>query len=127
MTGFFCAIFGAVLGWLQIHNERHRDLWAFLVHRPVTRTEILLGKIIAGLVLYTLGGGLAAGWLYRLGGIPGHVAAPFQWAMLCRSPALFLSGIVFYFAGMLTGLRQARWYASRTFGLGLAFMDPSGE
>ena len=24
----FCAIFGAVLGWLQIHNERHRDLWA---------------------------------------------------------------------------------------------------
>ena len=33
LIGFFCAIFGAVLGWFQIHNESHRDLWAFLIHR----------------------------------------------------------------------------------------------
>jgi hypothetical protein len=32
----------------------------------------------------------------------------------------FLTGIAYYFAGLLTGLRQARWYASRSFGLGLA-------
>jgi hypothetical protein len=118
-TGFFCAIFGAVLGWFQIHNERHRDLWAFLIHRPITRTGIFLGKIIGGLVLYVLVAGLPlvcfVGWAL----VPGHVAAPFEWAMLQPIAAFFLLGIICYFAGMLTGLRQARWYASRAFGLGV--------
>ena len=48
-TGWFCAIFGAVLGWLQIHNERRPDLWGFLLHRPMTRTGIFLGKTSPGL------------------------------------------------------------------------------
>ena len=122
LIGFFCAIFGAVLGWFQIHNERHRDLWAFLVHRPITRTDIFLSKIIAGLMLYFLAAGLPLVCFIVWAGIPGHVAAPFQWAMALQTAWLFLAGIAFYFAGMLTGLRQARWYASRTFGLGLAFM-----
>src|SRR5689334_22307670 len=47
-----CAGFAAALGWLQIHHERPRDLWAFLVHRPITRTEIFFAKMIAGLVIY---------------------------------------------------------------------------
>src|SRR5262249_55774851 len=49
-----CAGFGAALGWLQIHHERPRDLWAFLVHRPITRTKIFFAKIIVGLLLYFL-------------------------------------------------------------------------
>ena len=121
-TGYFCAIFGAVLGWFQIHNERHRDLWAFLIHRPITRTGIFLGKIIGGLVLYALVAGLPLvcfiGWALA----PGHVAAPFEWVMLWPVAVFFLWGIVFYFAGMLTGLRQARWYASRALGLGVALI-----
>src|SRR2546421_10984471 len=53
-TCFFCAIFGALLGWMQIFNERHRDLQAFLLHRPATRTEIFFAKTAAGLVLFLL-------------------------------------------------------------------------
>lgn len=122
LVGYFCAIFGAILGWFQIHNERQRDLWAFLIHRPATRTEIFIGKIIAGLVLYALVAGLPLvcfiGWVL----VPGHVAAPFEWAMLRPVVVHFLAGIVYYFAGMLTGLRQARWYASRALGLGVAVL-----
>jgi ABC-type transport system involved in multi-copper enzyme maturation permease subunit len=121
-TGWLCVIFGAVLGWMQIFNERHRDLWAFLVHRPVSRTQIFFGKVIAGLGIYIVAAGLPLVCFVVWAGIPGHVAAPFQWAMALQIAWLFLAGIAFYFAGMLTGLRQARWYASRTFGLGLAFM-----
>jgi hypothetical protein len=33
---------------------------------------------------------------------------------------VFLLGLVFYLAGLLTGLRPARWYGSRVFGLGPA-------
>jgi len=117
-TSFFCAIFGAVLGWMQMFNERHRDLWAFLVHRPVTRTELFLGKAIAGVVLYLLVTGLPLICLWAWVQFPGHIAAPFEWRMVIPSLAFCLAGLVCYFAGMLTGLRQARWYASR--GLGLA-------
>jgi ABC-type transport system involved in multi-copper enzyme maturation permease subunit len=120
LIGFFCAIFGAVLGWFQIHNESHRDLWAFLIHRPTTRTEIFLGKVIAGLMLYVLATGLPLIGFIAWALVPGHVAAPFQWAMLLPTAILVLSGILYYFAGMLTGLRQARWYASRALGVGVA-------
>jgi ABC-type transport system involved in multi-copper enzyme maturation permease subunit len=122
MTGFFCAIYAAVLGWFQIHNERHRDLWAFLVHRPATRTEIFLGKTIAGLILYLLAFILPLTGYAIWALVPGNVAAPFEWIMLQPIAAQFLAGIVYYFAGMLTGLRQARWYGSRALGLGAALI-----
>ena len=57
-VGFFCAIFGTLLGWLQIRAEHQPDLWAFLVHRPVKRTRILQGKVAAGLLLYVSAAGL---------------------------------------------------------------------
>jgi len=82
MTGYFCAIFAAVLGWFQIHHERHRDLWAFLVHRPAPRTEIFLGKVIAGLALYALVAVLPLTGYVIWALVPGHVAAPFEWIML---------------------------------------------
>jgi hypothetical protein len=119
-TGLFCAIFGAVLGWLQIHNERRPDLWAFLMHRPMTRPGIFLGKVIAGLGLYCFGVGLPLFGFIVWARWPGHVAAPFELTMLRPLAAYVLTGVVFYFAGMLTGLRQARWYASRALVLGVA-------
>src|SRR5690242_19834680 len=50
----YCAGFGALLGWLQIHRERPRDLWAFLIHRPLDKSQILQAKLVAGLVLFGL-------------------------------------------------------------------------
>ena len=121
-TAWFCAIFGAVLGWLQIHNERRPDLWAFLMHRPMTRTGIFLGKAMAGLGLYAAGGGRAAAGLHRLGAVAGAGGGAVRASMLRPLAAFFLAGTVCYFAGMLTGLRQARWYASRALGLGVAIV-----
>ena len=121
-TAWFCCIFGAVLGWLQLYNERRPDLWAFLIHRPMTRTEIFLGKVLAGFGLYAVvvGAPLASFVIWDL--LPGHVAAPFELRMLRPVVAFVLTGLVFYLAGMLTGLRQARWYASRALGLGMALI-----
>ncbi len=56
-----CSIFGAVLGWVQIHNERHRDLRAFLIHRPILAArKIFFGKILARLCLYSATGARSA-------------------------------------------------------------------
>jgi hypothetical protein len=121
-TAWFCGLFGAALGWLQIHNERRPDLWAFLLHRPVTRTCIFFSKVIAGLCLYAVAAGLPLSGYLVWAGLPGHVAAPFESAMLRPGLTIFLAGTVAYFAGMLTGLRQARWYASRALGVGVAVL-----
>jgi hypothetical protein len=119
-TAWFCGIFGLVLGWLQVHNERRPDLWAFLIHRPMTRSGIFLGKVIAGLALYALVVGLPLLGFIIWARFPGHVAAPFELAMLQPVAAYLLAGIPYYFAGMLSDLRQARWYASRVLGVGIA-------
>lgn len=125
-VGFIAALLGAVLGWLQIHNERHRDLWAFLVHRPLSRSKIFAAKATAGLALYTAAAGLPVLGFIGMVWMPGHIAAPFEWAMVLPILAFFLSGYVYYFAGMLTSLRQARWYASRGLGLGAALVVSLG-
>jgi hypothetical protein len=117
---WFCGVFGAMLGWLQVHNERRPDLWAFLIHRPMTRTGIFLGKVTAGLGLYALVVGLPLLAFFFWARLPGNVAAPFEFAMLRPVAAYALVGLLYYFAGMLGDLRQARWYASRVLGVGVA-------
>ena len=102
-TFYFCAILGAVLGWLQIHNERRGDLWSFLVHRPVTRTQIFLAKIAAGAGLYVLAAGAPLAAFILWGIIPGHIAAPFEWAMLLPILARFLVGLVVRLRGHACG------------------------
>ncbi|MBI1840637.1 MAG: hypothetical protein HYR88_07255, partial [Verrucomicrobia bacterium] len=119
-ASFFCALFGALLGWLQIRAEKHPDLWAFLLHRPVQRSSILRSKIASGLLLYTMGAALPVTGLILVAIQPGAVAAPTEWRMALPLLAVVLAGTACYFAGALTALRQARWYASRGVGLGLA-------
>src|SRR5262245_34385644 len=101
-AAFFCCIFGALLGWLQIRAEKHPDLWAFLIHRPVPRSTILQSKILGGLILYAAGAGLPALGLVLIARIPGKVAAPFEWAMALPLLAIFLLGAAFYLAGLIT-------------------------
>ncbi len=117
--GFFCGIFGAALGFFQARNEAHRDLWAFLVHRPITRTQIFCGKTLAGLSLYFVGAGLPLIAMVCFAVMPGYVAAPFEPAMVLPAIAVYFTGMAYYFAGLLTGLRQARWFGSRTFAFGV--------
>jgi ABC-type transport system involved in multi-copper enzyme maturation permease subunit len=94
-TVWFSSIFGAVLGWLQLHNERRPDLWAFLLHRPMTRTEIFLAKSLAGLALYAVVVGLPLLCFIIWALWPGHVAAPFEPDMLRPVAACVLAGVGF--------------------------------
>ena len=121
-TLLFSGTFAALLGWLQTHREHQPDPWAFLVHRPMTRWKIFAAKCVAGLGIYCVAAGLPFLGLLVMAQIPGEVAADFQWAMALPVAVCFLGGIACYFAGMLTGMRQARWYASRGLGLGAALV-----
>ena len=96
-VGFFCAIFGALLGWKQIFVERHRDLHAFLIHRPIRRTQIFWAKTAAGITVYLLATGIpllclvvAPGWtigaIDRTKGWIGRHGQRFAVIMLACSP-----------------------------------------
>src|SRR5688572_29591914 len=119
---WICAVFGVLLGWLQVHNEKHRDLWAFLIHRPVPRAHVFWAKVAAGLTTYVVAAGLPLFFFLVWMSIPGHVAAPFEWAMAWPIAVSFILGIAWYFAGMLTRIREARWYLSRALGIGAAIV-----
>jgi len=114
--------FGFLLGFLQIFFESRRDAWAFLVHRPLSRRDIFWSKVIAGLLLYFAAFLIPAlvflGWLL----LPKELPIPFEWRVALPALSDFLSGMVCYFAGLLVGLRQARWYGSRLWPILVTFL-----
>lgn len=117
MTTVGGALFAGLIGFGQVIFEGRPDQWAFLVHRPIPRSQIFFGKAVAGLALYFLGFGIPLAAIVIWASLPGSSPAPFEWRMALPALADLLNGTVYYFAGMLTGLRQARWYGSRCLGI----------
>jgi hypothetical protein len=120
VLGLITDVFGAALGFLQVVFESRGDKRALLLHRPTSPSRIFLAKALTGVGLYLLAVGIpfasAVAWIAT----PGHVSAPFRWPMALPWLADILTGLVYYFAGMLAAQREARWYGSRGLGLGTA-------
>ena len=124
LAGFhiLAAVFGAVLGFLQVFFEARGDQRALLLHRPISRSHIFLGKALAGIGVYLLGMGLPLAVLAVWCATPGHLTAPFSGRAVLPWVADLLTGVVYYFAGMLAAQREGRWYGSRGLGLAAAFL-----
>jgi hypothetical protein len=113
---FLCpiaAVFGTVLGFLQVIFESGGDKRSLLLHRPMSRSRIFLGKAAAGVGLYLLAMGVPFACYVVWVATPGHLAEPFRWPMVLPGLADILTGVAYYFMGMLIAQREARWYASR--------------
>jgi hypothetical protein len=115
-------LFGGALGFLQVFFESRGDKRSLLMHRPISHSQIFLGKVIGGLGVYLLALGVPALGLAVWCATPGHIYAPFRWGLLVPWLADILAGVVYYFAGMLTAQREARWYGSRCLGLSAAVL-----
>ncbi len=113
-------IAATLLGLLQTIPEQRRDQWAFLVHRPLTLTQLFFGKAVAGLILYVLIMLVPLTVAVIWSAWPGHLLGPFAWEFLLPFPADLAGGVAFYFAAMLAGIRRARWYGSRALPVALA-------
>src|SRR5262249_34519739 len=106
-------VFAVMLGFLQVFFESRGDKRSILMHRPLSATQIFLSKAIVGVGLYLVAVGIPFGCPVALHAAPGYVAEPFVWPMVLPWLADILSGLVYYFAGMLVAQREARWYGSR--------------
>ena len=108
------ALAGLLLGFFQFFGESRPDRFGFLTHRPVSRSLIFWGKTLPGLALYFVA--LALPLLVALlwASNPRHIPLPFSWRMALAPLADILSGIPYYFAGVLVARRtDARWIGSR--------------
>ncbi len=112
------ALAGLLIGRAQIISENRGDRWGFFAHRPVTRLTLFMGKSVAGLVLYALATGVPLAVATAWYAAPGHRAMPYDPSMALPGVADMLCGAVYYFAALLVGMREARWYASRFLPLG---------
>lgn len=123
---FVGAVFGSVLGILQMTFESHGDRRALLLHRPISRTHLFLAKVISGSTLYLLAMGLPLLYYLVTDFIPGRVVP--QVPLSSRWPLVFpwfadtLTGLIYYLAGALAGLRPGRWYGTRCLGFPVAFL-----
>ena len=117
-------LIGLALGLLQVLPELRRDQWAFLVHRPASRTTLFWGKALPGVSLYLLATILPLLGLAAWAASPSHVPAPFDFRFTLAGWAAILAGLPFYFAGLLVALRPARWYGSRALPILTALLAP---
>ncbi|MGI4789942.1 MAG: hypothetical protein ACRYFS_13960 [Janthinobacterium lividum] len=117
-------LIGLALGLMQILPELRRDQWAFLVHRPASRTTLFWGKVLPGVCLYLLATVLPLLGLAAWAAQPSHIPAPFDFRFTLAGWASILSGLPFYFAGLLVAVRPARWYGSRALPIVAALIAP---
>jgi hypothetical protein len=114
------ALSALVIGGTQAVREARGDNFGFLTHRPVRRSTLFWGKAAAGILFYAVATGVplafATAWLAT----PGHRPMPYDPRMALPDIADLLSGIVYYFAAMLIGMREARWYKSGLLPVGAA-------
>ncbi len=121
---FFCltaVAFAAALGFLQTFFEGHGDKRSLLLHRPLSHSRIFLARTLAGVGLYLLALGIPFVCLEYWMSRPGNMPAPYHWRTSLPWLADILSGLVYYFAGMLTAQRDVRWYGSRGLAVAAAF------
>lgn len=108
-----CCTVALCMGVMSWAFDVTPDRWALLIHRPATRAQWWWGKVGVSLAVYATAVLLpwfVAGWWCS---VPGNVAGPWYPEMLLPGAVNASGGGLFYFAGMLTVLRSARWWVSR--------------
>ncbi len=111
---FTAAIAGIVFGLQQSLSESWRQTTLFLLHRPVPRRDLFLGKLGAGVSLLLVITMIPL-LIYALwAATPGTHASPFFWGMTEPWWRAILLAVICYLGAFLAGLRPARWLGSRT-------------
>jgi hypothetical protein len=113
VTAFGSSAFGAALALVQFLPELRRDQWAALLHRPVPRSTIFFGKVLAGMLLYFGAATLPFIASACYVATPGQFAAPLVPGMLIPGLSDLFLGPVFYFAAILLCLHRGGWFGSR--------------
>ena len=106
-------VLAVVLGFRQTVWESTFGTDQFLLHRPLSRLEIVGVKLLVGTVVL-----IACSFLPILiyawwAATPGTHASPFEWSMTWPFWRVSLLLVAVYLGSFLSGIRPARWFGTR--------------
>jgi hypothetical protein len=102
-----------VMGLRQSGREASQGNYLFLLHRPASREAMFAVKLLCGVALVIVVGGLPLLLRAVWAAIPGTHASPFLWGMTLQYWVVLLQLPLLYLAGFLSGLRRARWLGTK--------------
>lgn len=117
---------GGALGLWQTMSEGMIGTWSYILHRPISRFQVIATKLFAGVVILFVSIGLPL-LGYLVWALSEVHAAPFELWMTEDTLRLWMSGVVGYLATFLTGIRTARIYMSRLWPLVPALLIFEGQ
>lgn len=123
-----CYSVAVLLGLLMTWKETVRKTWPFLLHRPVTRTEVFSSKLIAGAMIYLVSVGLPFGLLALWSSIPGNFPAPWCADYLLPGITTLTCGYALFLAAFVVGMWPGGYVARFTplIAMGLLVLGAEG-
>jgi hypothetical protein len=110
---FTTGLLALVLGFRQSISETVQGTYLFLLHRPWSRSAIVLTKLAVGVGILLV----CSAWPIVAYGAwaatPGHVPAPFEWSMTGIAWRQLAVMPLMYLGAFLSALRPARWLGTR--------------
>ena len=121
-AALFATLLAAMQGFFDL-SDRQRG---FLFHRSVSRAGILYGKVLAGLVIYSLAVALPLGCLAIYFAAVGPQSLPVHPLDVLPILATCMAGFVLHPATLLAIDRQASWFGTKLLPLPLAIVGVFG-
>jgi ABC-type transport system involved in multi-copper enzyme maturation permease subunit len=115
------ALFAVVIALWQTLWESYHGTFQFVLHRPIPRNNVIGAKITVGIILSSLVAGVPLLYYALWAATPGSHDAPFTWSMTWQYWFVCSQIPMIYLSAFLSGMRSARWFASRFFRCWLAF------
>ncbi len=106
-------LLAAGLGFLLSWKEELRGTWTFLLHRPVSRGQVLAGKLLAGTTLYALATGIPFLAFSAWCAVPGNYPAPWSSDYVLAGAMVLAGGLPVLVGAFSAGASRARWYGTR--------------
>ncbi|HTU27257.1 MAG TPA: hypothetical protein VMF30_17750, partial [Pirellulales bacterium] len=101
------------VGLRQSAWEAMRGTYLFLLHRPTSRNQIFLAKLLVGLALVQFTAALPIVGYAAWAALPATHASPFELSMMAPAWTGWLCLPVVYLGAFLTGVLPGRWLGTR--------------
>lgn len=118
---FFSAIgLGLILGVRHFWIPNFTRTWPFLLHRSVSRSTVLAAKLSAASAALVLATGGVWTILFWYASRPEVSPIPQPVRIFIHGWIFVMLGLIIYLGTAISGLNEARWYATKILGLAFA-------
>lgn len=111
--GLVAVALAASIGLWQSLGDQWGGANLFLLHRPVSRRQLVGAKLALGLMAYLAVAAVPIVIYAAWARTPGSFAGPFFWSMTSETCETWAAGTAVYLGAFVAGLRPASWFGTR--------------